>query len=63
MHIYICYIHLGVCVAVSVLNVCLTDYKPNSLSYNQKIVNKSNVVETLTQVCVAYLKNISKCLS
>jgi len=29
----------------------LAEYKPNSLTYNQKIVNKSNVAETLTQVC------------
>ena len=29
------------------------EYEPNSLSYNQKIVNKSNVAETLTKVLLA----------
>jgi len=33
------------------INFYLAEYKPNSLTYNQKIVNKSNVAETLTQVC------------
>jgi len=34
------------------VNIYLAEYKPNSLTYNQKIVNNSNVADTLTQVCL-----------
>jgi len=44
---------------LNIVYVFIAEYKPNSLTYNQQIVNKSNVAETLTQVCVA-LKHILK---